>query len=121
MRCNSPYGPTTNDLVRRVVTTTSGVKPVIFAAHQRPDEVLAALKAGACGFLHQDISGECLVKSLELIEHSQLVIYPQLAAESREWKETRALEANTRDAELSQHKASSGGRLGIVTEFESQA
>jgi two-component system nitrate/nitrite response regulator NarL len=68
---------TTNDLVQRVVTTTPGVKAVILAAYQMPDDILAALKAGACGFLCQEIPGERLIKSLELIALGEMVVHPQ--------------------------------------------
>ena len=78
-RCVSP----TNDLVRRVVTTSPGVKPVILAAYQMADDVLAALKAGACGFLCQDIPGERLIKSLELIALGETVVHPQCS-----WEQT---------------------------------
>ena len=68
---------TTVELVQRVVTTTPGVKAVILAAYQRPDDILAALKAEACGFLSQDVSGEQLIKSLELIALGEMVVHPQ--------------------------------------------
>ena len=64
----------TNDLVQRVVTISPGVKPVILAAYQMADDILAALKAGACGFLCQDIPGERLIKSLELIALGETVV-----------------------------------------------
>jgi two-component system, NarL family, nitrate/nitrite response regulator NarL len=70
---------TTNDLVQRVVTTTPGVKAVILAAYQMPDDILAALKAGACGFLCQEIPGERLIKSLELIALGEMVVHPQFS------------------------------------------
>ena len=69
----------TNELVRRVVTTSPGVKAVILAASQRPNDIVAALQAGACGFLCQDIPGERLIKSLELIAHDEMVVHPQLS------------------------------------------
>ena len=68
---------TTNELVQRVVTTNPGVKAVILAAYQMPDDVIAALKAGASGFLCQEIPGQRLVKSLELIALGELVVHPQ--------------------------------------------
>jgi DNA-binding NarL/FixJ family response regulator len=69
---------TTNALVRRVVTTTPGVKAVILAAHQTPNDIIPALEAGACGFLCQDTSAERLLKSLELIVVGEMVVHPQL-------------------------------------------
>ena len=38
---------------------------------------MRALNAGACGFFRQDITGDQLLKSLELIVTGQTVIYPQ--------------------------------------------
>ena len=89
------YNSTTNDLVRRVVATCPGVKAVILAAYLRPDDILAALKSGACGFLSQDIPGEWLIKSLELIAHAEMVVLPHLLSASSEWKDNRALQANS--------------------------
>ena len=68
------YDSTINDLLRRVTTAAPGVKSVILAAYHAPDDVAAALKAGTCGFLCQDISGEQLLKSLELIACGQAVV-----------------------------------------------
>ena len=68
------YNSTTNDLARRVVTTIPGVKAVILAADQKPDDMLTTLKAGVCGFLCQDIPGERLIKSSELIALGATVV-----------------------------------------------
>lgn len=69
----------TNALVRKVVEANPGVKAVILAATQNPDDVVGALKSGACGFLCQDICGERLLKSLELVALSEMVVHPQFA------------------------------------------
>src|SRR5262245_10987402 len=69
----------TNALVRKVVGANPGVKAVILAPAQTPEDVVGALKAGACGFLCQDICGERLLKSLELIAMSEMVVHPQFA------------------------------------------
>jgi two-component system nitrate/nitrite response regulator NarL len=49
------------------------------APAQNPEDVVGALKSGACGFLSQDICGERLLKSLELIAMSEMVVHPQFA------------------------------------------
>ena len=69
----------TNALVRKVVAANPCVKVVIMAASQEPDEIVAALKAGACGYVRQDIAGETLLKSLELITHGEMTVCPQFA------------------------------------------
>ncbi len=69
----------TNALVRKLVSANPGVKAVILAASQKPEDIVAALKAGACGFLCQDIPGERLLRSLELIALSEMVVHPQFA------------------------------------------
>jgi two-component system nitrate/nitrite response regulator NarL len=69
----------TTALVRKVVAANPGVKAVILAPAQNPEDVAAVLKAGACGFLCQDICGERLLKSLELIALSEMVVHPQFA------------------------------------------
>jgi two-component system, NarL family, nitrate/nitrite response regulator NarL len=69
----------TNVLVRKVVAANPGVKAVVLAASQKPEDVVAALQAGACGFLCQDIPGETLLRSLELIAHGEMIVHPQFA------------------------------------------
>src|SRR4029079_18038156 len=71
----SRFDAATQDLLRRVMTAAPGVKPVILAACHAPGDVSAALRAGACGFLCQDISAEQLLKSLELIACGQAVLH----------------------------------------------
>jgi two-component system, NarL family, nitrate/nitrite response regulator NarL len=69
----------TNALVRKVVAANPDVKVVILAPAQNPEDVFGALKSGACGFLSQDICGERLLKSLELIAMSEMIVHPQFA------------------------------------------
>ena len=69
----------TNILVQKVVTANPGVKAVILAASQKPEDIVAALRAGACGFLSQDLPGETLLRSLELIAHGEMIVHPQFA------------------------------------------
>src|SRR6185437_16005755 len=69
------FDATTQDLLRRLTAAAPGVKPVILAACHAPGDVSAALRAGACGFLCQDISAEQLLKSLELIACGQAVLH----------------------------------------------
>ena len=69
---------TTNEqLVRQITTSNHAVRVVILAASQVASDIVRALNAGACGFLRQDITGDQLLKSLELIVTGQTVIYPQ--------------------------------------------
>ena len=70
-------GPTTNDLVRRVVATNPSLRPVILTASHTPNDILPAFVAGACGFLGQDIPSKHLIKALELVALGQLVMHPQ--------------------------------------------
>jgi two-component system nitrate/nitrite response regulator NarL len=67
----------TNALVRKVVAANPGVKAVILASSQKPEDIVAALRAGACGFLSQDLPGETLLRSLELIAHGEMIVHPQ--------------------------------------------
>jgi two-component system nitrate/nitrite response regulator NarL len=114
------YSSATSDLLRRVLTTNPGVKAVILAAHHRPNDVVAALQAGAHGFLCQDIPGERLTKSLELIARDEMVVLPRLASE--EWKEDSAPEARRGDLQTLPHSDSQSpaarepeGHAGYVT------
>lgn len=68
---------TTNELVRKIVKANSCVKAVIIAASQKPEEIVAALRAGARGFLWQDIPGDRLLRSLELIAVGEMIVHPQ--------------------------------------------
>jgi two-component system nitrate/nitrite response regulator NarL len=68
------YDSTVSALLRGVTIAAPGVKAVILAAYHAPDDVGAALKAGACGFLCQDISAEPLLNSLELVADGQTVV-----------------------------------------------
>ena len=70
---------TTTALVRKVVAANTGVKAVILAASHQPEDVVAALRAGACGFLCQDIPGDRLLRSLELIALGEMIVHPQFA------------------------------------------
>ena len=69
----------TNTLLQKVVTANPRVKAVILAASQKPEEIVAALRAGACGFLSQDLPGETLLRSLELIARGEMIVHPQFA------------------------------------------
>jgi two-component system, NarL family, nitrate/nitrite response regulator NarL len=81
---------TTNALVRKVVSANAGVKAVILAASQEPEDIVAALRAGACGFLCQDIPGERLLRSLELIALGEMVVHPQFACSQTAANENQA-------------------------------
>jgi two-component system nitrate/nitrite response regulator NarL len=68
----------TNELVAKVVTANPRVKVVILSPAQKPEDIVDALRAGACGFLCQDIPGDTLLRSLELIAHGEMIVHPQL-------------------------------------------
>ena len=68
----------TNLLLGKILSANHRVKVVIMAGSQKPEDVVAALKAGACGYVPQDIGGETLLKALELIAHGELIVHPQL-------------------------------------------
>ncbi len=123
----------TNDLVQRVVTSSPGVKPVILAAYQMADDIVASLKAGACGFLCQNIPGERLIKSLELIALGETVVHPRCSWEqtavghiraSREVEQdNREFHAKNGGSYLSGHSNSRSPSplMGLAMESESQA
>jgi two-component system nitrate/nitrite response regulator NarL len=74
---------TTNALVRKAVSANPRIKAVILAPTQKPEDIVAALRAGACGYLCQDLPGETLLRSVELIAHGEMIVHPQLA-----WSQT---------------------------------
>jgi DNA-binding NarL/FixJ family response regulator len=71
---------TTDALVRKVVAANPRVKAVIMTASQEPEHIVAALEAGACGFLSQDIAADTLLRSLELIAHCEMIVHPRLTS-----------------------------------------
>ena len=68
----------TNSLLRKIVSANRRVKAVIMTGAQKPEDIVEALKAGACGYVPQDIGGETLLKALELIAYDELIVHPQL-------------------------------------------
>ena len=91
----------TNGLVRRVTATNPGVKAVVLAADQRASDIVAALQAGACGYLCQDISPERLIKSLELIAHHQMVVCAHCRAAGHEREDISTQKVLRSDPQLS--------------------
>ena len=85
----------TNSLLRKIVSANHRVKAVIMAGSQKPEDIVAALKAGACGYVRQDIGGETLLKALELIAHGELIVHPQLVPS--ETADTNGLAADNLD------------------------
>ena len=71
------FDATNEKLVRQATRSNHAVRVVILAASPVVSDIMSALNAGACGFLRQDITGDQLLKSLELIVTGQTVIYPQ--------------------------------------------
>lgn len=61
-------------LIHQLCPRTSGAKVVILAQFQTFEDVSSAIKAGASGFLSQDISRERLVTALKLIVLGETVV-----------------------------------------------
>ena len=68
----------TNSLLHKILSANRRVKAVIMTVAQKPEDIVEALKAGACGYVPQDIGGETLLKALELIAYDELIVHPQL-------------------------------------------
>ncbi len=77
------YGPTTNELVRKVVATNPDVRVVILTASHTAADILPAFQAGASAFLRQDIPSKQLIKSLELVALGQSVMHPHFQQMAR--------------------------------------
>ena len=78
-------GPAANDLVSKVVAKNPDVRAVILTGAHTASDILPAFRAGASGFLRQDIPSKQLIKSLELVALGQSVMHPhfqQMAATS---------------------------------------
>jgi DNA-binding NarL/FixJ family response regulator len=70
------FDPDAERLVRKVRASNRTIRVVVLVASQQPADIVRALNAGVSGFLCQDIQGDQLLKSLELIVLGQTVIYP---------------------------------------------
>jgi len=68
----------TDTLLRKILSANSRVKAVIMAGSQKPEDIVAVMKAGARGYVRQDMSGETLIKTLELIAYGELIVHPPL-------------------------------------------
>ena len=99
----------TNAIVHKVVAANPCVKAVIIAGSQEPEEIVAALKAGACGYLRQDIAGETLLKSLELIAHGEMIVHPQFVASEITHANGHAADNDDATADVS-----TNGRLALT-------
>ena len=63
-------------LVRKIRASNRAVKVVVLAASLTATDIFRALSVGVSGFLLQDISGDQLLKSLELIVLGETIVYP---------------------------------------------
>ena len=99
----------TNALVHKVVAANPCVKAVIIAASQEPEDIVGALRAGARGYLRQDIPGETLLKSLELIAHGGMSVHPQFVA-----SEITHANGHAADNDDATADASTNGRLALT-------
>jgi two-component system nitrate/nitrite response regulator NarL len=107
---------TTIALVRKVVSANPRVKAIILAPTQRLDDVVAALRAGACGFLCQNLPGETLLRSVELIAHGEMIVHPQLV-----WSQTPSSdEFSARDATDVAY-ITTNGKSQLAQQFQTQS
>lgn len=105
---------TTNALVRKVVAANPRVRAIFLAATQKPEDIVAALRAGACGFLCQDTPGDTLLRSVELIAHGEMIVHPQLA-----WSQTPSGdELSTLDATDTAAYVTANGKPQLAQRFE---
>jgi two-component system nitrate/nitrite response regulator NarL len=85
----------TSALVGKVLAANPSVKAIVLAPTHAPEDVVIALRAGASGFLCQDIAGETLLQSIELITHGQMIVHPQLTWNSPRFDDVQADQSNS--------------------------
>lgn len=108
---------TTTAVVQRVLAANPRVKAVILAASQKPDDIVAALSAGARGFLCQNLPGDTLLRSLELIAHGEMIVHPQFA-----WGQQAAGdEQSTGDADHTTAYVTTNSNPQLVQRFQSRS
>jgi two-component system nitrate/nitrite response regulator NarL len=101
----------TSALVSKILSANHRVKAVIMAASQEPEDINVALKAGACGYVRQDIAGETLLKALELIACGELTVHPQVVS-------SKTADISGRGAENLDDQAASLPIIGRRAELE---
>jgi two-component system nitrate/nitrite response regulator NarL len=108
---------TTNALVRKVVGANPRVKAIILAPTQRLDDIVAALRAGACGFLCQNLPGDTLLRCVELVAHGEMIVHPQLA-----WSQTPSSdEFSVRDATDTAAYITTNGKLQLAQHLQTRS
>jgi two-component system nitrate/nitrite response regulator NarL len=85
----------TSALVGKVLAANPRVKAIILAPTHASEDVVVALRAGASGFLFQDIAGETLLKSIELITLGQMIVHPQLTWNSSRFDGAQASQSTS--------------------------
>ena len=106
---------TTTAIVRNVVAANPRVKAIILADTQKPEDIIAVLRAGACGFLRQDILGGTLLRSVELVAHGEMIVYPQLT-----WNQpTSGAEQSALDPADTDGYVTTNGKLELAQRFQS--
>lgn len=57
--------------IRRVVAQNPDTQIIVLSAHQRPDDLFEAIKAGACGYLPKNIDQEKLLQAIRAAHRGQ--------------------------------------------------
>lgn len=67
------------DLCRRLIETQPGRKVVLLSAYDDEQYLFQAMRAGAAGYLLKSVSGDELVRQLELVADGEKVVDPTMA------------------------------------------
>lgn len=67
------------DLCRRLIETEPGRKVVLLSAYDDEQYLFQAMRAGAAGYLLKSVSGDELVRQLELVADGEKVVDPTMA------------------------------------------
>ncbi len=66
-------------LIRRALRRTPDLKCVVLSMHTSQDRVVAALKAGAVGYVYKDASADELLASIEAVGKGSTYLHPRIA------------------------------------------
>ncbi len=66
--------------IRRVVAQNPDTQIIVLSAHQRPDDLFEAIKAGACGYLPKNTDQEKVLQAIRAAHQGQAQLNTLAAA-----------------------------------------
>ncbi len=95
------------EAARAIVASMPGIKILMLTVSEREDDVMAAMEAGAHGFVLKGVTGSDLIAAVRAVERGETYITPQFAARllGKMRRDTAAKAAKSAEAELTIREA----------------